>query len=121
MNTVSRLSFVLFSIIGFAIFTYGFTSSGKLSDGQSLMLWSTVPASLMLLIGAFHTKENLNEVVALMVMLVGTFFMMLCFGMKKQSGEEVYGFFALGGLTISGFSVLMLLTPFLPRTNNWQS
>lgn len=118
MNTVSRLSFVVLSIIGFAIFTYGFTSSGKLSDGQSLMLWSLVPASLMLFTTAFHTKERSNEVVALMVMFVGAFFAMLSFGMYKQSGEVAYGVFAWLGLMLCGTSVAMVvLSTISPRAS----
>lgn len=122
MNVFTRLSFVLFSIIGFAIFTYGFTSSGKLSDGQSLMLWSLVPASLMLFTAAFHTKEHANEVIAIMMMLLGVFLAMLSFGMYKQSGEVAYGIFAWLGIVLCGTSVAMVvLSTISPRTNFSQS
>jgi hypothetical protein len=74
MNVTFRLFFVLVGIVGLAIFAWGFTSSGKLSNGQSLMLWSTVPVSVMMLVGACHTQKNSIDVIAIMVMLVGFFF-----------------------------------------------
>ena len=117
MNIVSRLSFVLFSVISLAIFANSFTSLDKLSDGQSLMLWSLVPASLMLFTAAFHTKECANEVIALMVMFVGAFFATLSFGMYKQSGEVAYCVFAWLGLMLCGTSVAMVVLSTIPRAS----
>lgn len=108
MNILTRLAFVIFSIIGLTIFGWGFTTSTNLSIGQSLMLWSTVPASLMHLTAAFYTKKNKNEVIALMVMFVGIFFAMLSYGMYKLSGELAYGAFAWMGIMLCGTSVAMM-------------
>ena len=105
MNTFTRLSFVVLSIIGLAIFAYGFTSSSNLSDGKSLMLWSLVPHLLLLFTAAFHKKECANEVIALMVMFVGAFFAMLSFGVYKQSGEVAYGIFAWAGISLCATAV----------------
>lgn len=100
MNTVPRLFFVALSIIGLTICACAFKSSGRLSDGQSLMLWSLVPASLMLFTAALHTKERANTVIAFMVMFVGAFFAMLCTGMYMQSHKVAYGIFAWLGLLL---------------------
>jgi dipeptide/tripeptide permease len=109
MNSVSRLFFATLSALAIGIFAYGCESSDKLSDGQILILWSLVPASLMLSAAACYTKERANEVIAFMVMFVGAFFAMLCFGMYKQSHETAYAVFAWLGLMLCGTSVGMMM------------
>ncbi len=114
MNIFSRLSFVLFSIIILVAFFYGVNSPEKLSDGQSLMLWSLVPASLMLFTAAFHTKENANEVIAIVVMLGGIFLAMLSFGMHKLTGGVAYGAFAWLGLMLCGTAIASKAVEHIP-------
>lgn len=105
MNMFARLSFVALSAIVIAIFAYGCKSSDKLSDGQILMLWSLVPASLMLSTAACYAKEHANEVIAIIVMFAGAFFAMLSFGMFKQTNEVAYGIFAWAGISLCATAV----------------
>ncbi len=118
MNMYARLSFLSAGIIGLAVFAFGFMSSGELSDGQNLMMWSTIPLAGIPLTGAFHTKANKNGVIAIMSMFVGIFFAMLCIGIFKQSGEIAAVLFAWLGIIICGTSVgMMLLDSIIPSTN----
>lgn len=108
MNVFTRLFFILIGVVGLTIFAWGFTSSGKLSEGQGLILWSLVPASLMLLAAACRTQKNSRDIVPVTVFLFGAFFATLCFGMYKQSGEVAYGIFAWLSIMLCGTSVGMI-------------
>ena len=115
MNMFTRLFFVFCGIVGLSIFFSSFTSSDKLSEGQSLMLLSLVPASLMLCSAAFYIKKCANEFVSVVLFLFGAFFMLLFLGSYKQSGEFAYGFFAFLGLAACCLSVVFLMLDVICR------
>ena len=123
MNTLPRLPFVFFSIISLIVFAYGFVSSGKLSDGKSLMLWSLIPASLMLFTAAFYSKEYKEGVISLIIIFLGACSTMAFLGAFKENHEVAYGLFAWFShlLMLAGALYGMLSVHKSMRANSSQS
>ena len=119
MNTFVRLCFVALSISAFVVFVFGFTSLGKLSDSQNFMLWSLVPASLILFTASFHKKGRVIEIVDLLIMFVGLFLFLFNFGMYKQSDEA--GFFGFAAVGIGMCASAVYYLAFVPMINFFSS
>lgn len=109
MNVFIRLFLVLLSFVTLYFFTTEFTSSVNLPIGEGLMLISSIPASLLLFTAACHTQKHTNEIVPVMVMLAGTFFVVLFYGMYKQSSELPPLVFSWLGIMLCVISVLLLM------------